>query len=231
MVGYVAALWRYPVKSMLGEELDVVEIESRGVVGDRSWAVRTPEGKFGSGKTTRRFERVDGLFDYRASYAGETPCIRLPSGVVVRGDEPDVDTALSTAAGRPLVLAREADVSHFDSAPVHVMTTSSLRWLGTCLGDRAADARRFRPNIVLETEGDDRLEDGWLDRTLSIGEVELRVVARTKRCVMTTLPQEELASDPEVLKTLARENDACLGVYAEVLRPGIVRIGDGAEVR
>ena len=66
MIATVVELWRYPVKSLLGEELDQVEMEERGVVGDRLYAVTDREGKLGSGKTTTRFRRLDGLFELRA---------------------------------------------------------------------------------------------------------------------------------------------------------------------
>ena len=76
----VSKLWRYPVKSMLGEECSSVEVAARGVRGDRLFAVRDAEGKFGSGKNTRRFRQIDGLFAFRASYSSEWPDITFPDG-------------------------------------------------------------------------------------------------------------------------------------------------------
>ena len=63
-MGRVRSLWRYPVKSFLGERCDILELETRGVVGDRRWAIRDAQGRFGSGKDTRRFRRIDGLFEF-----------------------------------------------------------------------------------------------------------------------------------------------------------------------
>ena len=63
MFATVAELWRYPVKSLLGEQLQEVQVEERGVVGDRLYAVTDRRGKLGSGKTSRRFRRLEGLFD------------------------------------------------------------------------------------------------------------------------------------------------------------------------
>lgn len=230
IVGRIAALWRYPVKSMGGEKLAAATLDERGIVGDRAWAVRTSDGKLGSGKTTRRFERVDGLLGFRVSYVGETPLIQLPSGATVRADSPVVDAVLSDVAGTPLTLVREAAISHFDSAQIHIVTTSSLRWLAARTGTDSVDARRFRPNVVLETSGDECIEEAWVGRTLRIRETELTITARTVRCVMTTMEQADLPADPSVLRTLADQNEACLGVYAQIVRAGSLTLGDAATL-
>lgn len=230
IVGHVSALWRYPVKSMGGETLDAATLDERGFMGDRVWAVRTTAGKLGSGKNTRRFEGVDGLLEFRVSYDTQTPSIHMPDGAIVRADAPDVDARLSEAAGTPLTLVREAAISHFDSAPVHVLSTSSLRWLAARTGSDSVDARRFRPNIVLETPGAELVEDAWIGRTLRIRDVELVVTKRTERCVMTTMAQADLPADPSVLRTLAAQNEACLGVYATIARIGSLAVGDAASL-
>ena len=125
----VAALWRYPVKSMGGEQHDAVTVDERGVVGDRAWALRTPEDKLASGKTTRRFQRVGGLLEWSATIDGEVPLLRAPTGELLRGDDAGVHDALSAQIGTPLRLSRETDIEHHDAAPLHLLTTASLRWL------------------------------------------------------------------------------------------------------
>ena len=111
-VGVVAELWRYPVKSMLGEQCGQVVMEDRGIAGDRLYAVRDGDGKFGSGKNTRRFRRMDGLPGFRARYDGIIPVMTFPGGHQVRGDDPLADAHLQRALRRPDVgLAREAGVS------------------------------------------------------------------------------------------------------------------------
>ena len=94
--GHVVALWRYPVKSMLGEQCDAVEIDNRGVVGDRVFAVRDPEGKLGSGKNTRRFRSIDGLFGFRARGEGDVE-IAFPDGRRMKAGDPAIHEALSAA--------------------------------------------------------------------------------------------------------------------------------------
>ncbi len=85
-IGSVATLWRYPVKSMLGEPREYLDIDTRGVVGDRRYAIRNAEGKLGSGKSTRRFRRIDGLLRFRAAYNGDAAEITFPDSWVTAGD-------------------------------------------------------------------------------------------------------------------------------------------------
>lgn len=241
MIGVVASLWRYPVKSMRGEHCDRLWLDQRGVIGDRLYAVRDEAGKFGSGKTTRRFRRIDGLLRFRAVYDRDSnddpPLLTFPDGTTQRGDDPAIDAALSSWLGLPVTLSREAAISHFDAGPLHLLTTASLctlRTLGasflTGTEDRAEavlDGRRFRPNILIESEADGFPEEAWQGQELAVGaDVRLRVVERTERCVMVNLAQDDLPADARILRAVARVNAACLGVYAEVLRPGVIGTGD-----
>jgi uncharacterized protein len=225
----VATLWRYPVKSMLGEPCDQVELNTRGVRGDRQFAVRSADGKFGSGKNSRRFRHIEGLFTFRARLAGEWPEITFPDGRRLRADDPAIDSALSTALGEPVTLAREGEVSHFDASPLHLVGSRSLEWLKSRLPESHVDERRFRPNITLITE---ESELSWVGRILQIGNsVKLRITAPTGRCVMTTSAQTDLPFDPKILRCIAQEADEDFGVYAEVLQPGRVSRGDPVLLR
>ena len=222
---HVASLHRYPVKSLVGERLEVAGVVERGLRGDRLWAVRDEDGKLGSGKSTRRFRKMEGLLDLAASYDGDVPLISFPDGRGLRGDDPTIDDALSAHVGRPVTLAREAAVSHFDDGPVHLVTTGSLRAVGQHLGE-PVDARRFRPNLVVDTEDSEGLvEDTWVGHRLQVGEVLLEVVAQMPRCGMVNLPQVGLGAT-RVLDVVGDLNDANLGVLATVVTPGRVRVGD-----
>jgi uncharacterized protein len=230
-VGLVLRLWRYPVKSMLGEECDSVAVSKRGIEGDRLFAIRDANGKFGSGKTTRRFRQIDGLFGFRASYRGTVPEIVLPSGCRMRGDDPHIDATLSDALHQPVTLAREAGISHLDAGPVHLLTTSSLAWLMGALAGAQVDERRFRPNVLIDIPGDTQVERDWLGRTLAIGhDVVVRVTSLTERCGMVNLAQTDLPMEPRVLRRIAHDGDLKFGVYAEVLKIGMVRRGDGVAL-
>jgi uncharacterized protein len=109
--GSVAALWRYPVKSMLGEEVNAAEVTERGLLGDRQFAVVDPAtGKVAGAKNPRKWGN---FLDFRAAYAepprtGVTlPAVRvmLPDGRVVLSDQPDLPEILSSALGRDVALA------------------------------------------------------------------------------------------------------------------------------
>lgn len=225
---HIAVLRRYPVKSLVGERLEVAEVVERGLRGDRLWAVLDADGKLGSGKSSRRFRKMEGLLDLAASYDGDVPVVSFPSGRSLRGDDPAIHQALSEHVGRPVTLGREAEVSHFDDGPVHLVTTSSLRAVGERLGEEV-DPRRFRPNLVVDTGDQDGLvEDSWVGERLQVGDVVLEVTDRMPRCVMVNLPQIGLAAT-RVLEAVGDLNDANLGVLAAVVTPGRVRVGD--EVR
>jgi uncharacterized protein YcbX len=231
VLGIVARLWRYPVKSMLGEQCEHLDLNTRGVEGDRLFAIRDANGKFGSGKSTRRFRRIDGLFGYRAFYAGNVPIILFPDGRTVRGDNPDTHAALSNTLGQPVTLAREAGISHLDAGPVHLLTTAALAWLRAAIPDVYADERRFRPNLLIDVPGETQVERGWLGKGLAIGEeVRLRVHAATERCGMVAFAQADLLDDARILKCITQEADLRFGVYAEVLVPGRIKRGDSVTV-
>jgi len=220
--GPIVRLWRYPVKSMLGEVCEALTLDARGVAGDRLYAVRDAGGKFGSGKSTRRFRRIDGLFRFSAAYAGDVPRITFPDGRAMAGDDPRIHAELSGALGQPVTLAREAGVSHLDAGPVHVLTTASLAWLRERLPSTSIDERRFRPNVLVDVPGAAQAERLWVGRTLAIGGVRLKVHEFTERCVMVGMAQSDLADDPRVLRSIADESGLDFGVYAEVVVPGLI---------
>jgi uncharacterized protein YcbX len=222
----VLELWRYPVKSLLGERLELVEVEERGIRGDRLFAVTDRDGKLGSGKTTRRFRRLDGLFDLRARSDDGHVFVTLPNGRELAVGDSRLNEFLSERYRDELRVLEESTVPHHDAAPLHLLTTASLRWLQAHLPGSIIDRRRFRPNILLDEAGDHVVEDGWVGRRFALGNAVVKIVERTERCVMTTNPQEELPLDSAVLRTVTRLNDLCLGVSATVDQPGTVRVGD-----
>ena len=224
-VGRVSLLRRYPVKSLSGEDRDELYVDARGVAADRLWAVTDPDGKLGSGKSSRRFRKMDGLLELAATYDGDVPVIAMPDGTTVRGDDPAMHDALSAHVGRSVRLAREDGVPHFDDGPVHLVTTSALAAVTTAHGS-PVDVRHFRPNVVLDTGSEPGFpEDGWLGRRLTLGDVELEVVAPMPRCVMVTMPQIGVAGERHLLQTVTDAHDTDFGILAEVRRPGLLTVG------
>lgn len=230
-IGVVKNLWRYPVKSMIGEPRRRLLFDHRGVEGDRLFAVRDEHGKLGSGKNTRRFVKIDGLFEFRAVYDGSVPIITFPDGRAVRGDASSIHSELTEALGQSVMLAREQAVPHFDTDSVHLVTTASLDWLKSKLPGSVVDERRFRPNVVIEAEGSGMIEQDWIGKRLRFGrDVTLEVTRPTERCLMTNFAQPGIPEDKNIFATVGREADLKFGVYAKVLVGGSVSCGEMVEV-
>ena len=234
MLGTVDALWRYPVKSMGGERHGSLTLDERGVVDDRRWALRTADRRLASGKTSARsarFQRIDGLLDWAVTLDGEVPVITTPAGEELRSTDADIHDRLSAQLDQPVTLEVEEDDPHFDRAPIHVLTTASLRWLRSLLPESAIDERRFRPNVLLDVAGDTPVEADWIGHDLHLSaDVVLRVRELTERCVMTTLAQLDLPKDPLVLRAIAQHADARFGVYADVVQGGSISVADPVAV-
>ena len=130
--------------------------------------------------------------------------------------------------------------SLFDLFPVSVITTSTLERLGEIQPESRFHERRFRMNVTVGTERAGFLENDWVGRDLAIGDaVRLGVALPDPRCVMTTLAQDDLPKDTDVLRTLARHNKIqvgtagefpCAGVYAVVETPGTMRVADPVAI-
>jgi len=121
--------------------------------------------------------------------------------------------------------------TYFDAFPLMLLTDSSLRRLAALAQGSAIDARRFRPNFLIAVGGEDRfVETGWRGRRLRVGGLVAEITIDTMRCVMTTLPVDELPKDPRIMRVLVREARQCLGSYAKVVEPGTVSIGDPVEL-
>lgn len=219
----VSEVRRYPVKSMGGESLERVSLDPRGIVGDRWYAVTDDDGRLASGKDSRRFRRRDAVFDWSAAMVGSAVTLRGPTGEWPAGD-PALDSALSDAMGDRVRLLAEADVQHQDGGQVSLVGTASLTWCREHLGVDA-DPRRLRVNLVVETT-DPFEEEGWVGSSLGIGSAGLRLVERIPRCRMVDLAQDGLDSTTPWLKALGGDRELCLGVYADVVTPGAIAVGD-----
>jgi uncharacterized protein YcbX len=122
--------------------------------------------------------------------------------------------------------------TYFDAFPLHLLTTATLATLAAHEPGARFDVRRFRPNVVIETPADVRglAEVDWCGRTLAVGGARVQVTVPCVRCVMTTLPQAELPKEPRVLRTIVREAAQNLGVYATVVAPGEMAVGDSVTL-
>lgn len=228
MLTTVTALHRWPVKSMAGERLDAVDLDARGLVGDRWWAVVDEDGRFASGKSTRRFRRRDAVLRFAAS-TGPDGTVR-----VARGDrtwtvgDPALDAALSAEEGVPLTLRTEGDVPHQDDGAVTVVGSATLAWVADRFGGDP-DPRRLRANVVLATD-EPFVEESWLGRVLTIGTAALTLVEPAPRCRMVDLAVDGAPAAYPWLRGLTEQRDGCAAVYADVHRPGRMAVGDVAEL-
>ncbi|SCF03314.1 MOSC domain-containing protein [Micromonospora mirobrigensis] len=222
----VVEIRRFPVKSLLGERLTAVDVEYRGLSDDRRWAVRDPDGKLGSGKNTRRFRRMPGLLDLRGRSAVPVPIVELPDGRVFPVDDPTGHAAVGAALGRQVTIAPEVDVPHHDEGPVSLITTAALGRLAELTGEPVEPAR-FRANLLVDVPGTGFPEDDWLGRDLRVGaDLVLRPQARQTRCVMIDQPQGDLPEHGALLRTVAEHHGMTFGLWATVVRPGQVAVGD-----
>jgi len=251
-MGWVSQTWVYPLKSMQGTQVPHIDIAADGVTGDRRWALIDVEtNKVLSAK------RVARLLDASVDFAGT---ITLPDGTQVVIGEPDTDTTLSQWLGRPVVVGSADDSAGLayemtfdppnddaelfdipvpagtfvDLAPVHLITTATLRAGAASYPELNFDVRRFRPNLVIDTgDNDPFVEDTWAGATLRVGGAVLAVTQPTVRCAMPLRPQPGLESQPELFDALSNLQDHLpnhLGVYAEVVEPATVRQGDLVEL-
>jgi len=240
--GRVIALWRYPVKSFLGERLDDVTFGPDGVEGDRGFAVRDAES--GHVLSAKKFSM---LLTARARTEDGAVTLNLPDGSDIAVNDPVVHGRLSAWLGRDVTVGRAGGEARpeiegdngvfrgraggfFDSSAVHIVTTSTLQRFTEWHPDGIFDARRFRPNIVLETSGHGFVEEGWLGMVLRVGEVDIEITKPCSRCVMTTHAMDDLPVDRDILRTVNARNDEHVGVYGIVRRPGVVRVGDEASI-
>jgi uncharacterized protein YcbX len=305
-IGRVLEIWRYPVKSMQGQQLDFCTVEKSGIHGDREWALR--DDTAGEITGARKFPiLLQCTVRYRREPSiGEVPHVDVtfPDGSTLGSDAGDINARFSALLGRPVSLwprqpatnrahhrrsqpgvammgaigksrtvrraiqglmrstgmdkamrdelSREADEplpdmgdfsaemlefatlpgTYFDAYPVHLLTTASLAQMSRVNPSSIWDSRRFRPNVLIESTQDlsGLVELSWLSRTVRLGEVELKCETPTVRCGMPTRAQADLPNDPTILRTIVRNANQHLGVYASVIARGRLRIGDPVEV-
>jgi uncharacterized protein YcbX len=256
------SLWRYPVKSMQGEEINASAVTFKGLLGDRAYALMDAEdGKTVTAKNPKKWPT---MFQFRAAFAEPSmetvPPVRIttPDGIVLDSRQADLNAILSQALGRTVTLEDmppaephldeywpdAADVpglphsddvtdeatlenTFFDLAILHVLSTATLEALRDAYPAGRFEARRFRPNLMVDAGSVPFAENAWIGRTISIGEeVKLSITGPCPRCIMTTLPQGDLPKDPGILRAAVQHNGGNVGIYASVLQGGVIRRGD-----
>ena len=207
----VGEIWRYPVKSMGGEQLDATALTADGIPGDRIVHARDARDVL-----TARSHPA--LLGFHATLGPD--------------DEPLVDgrpwsseavaARVRQAVGAQVRLARYDGPERFDILPLLVATDGAIAKLGM-------DRRRFRPNILVSGVPGDA-ERSWPGKSLRIGKAVIGVASLRQRCVMTTYDPDTQVQDVSILRRIVREAGGRLALDCRVIEPGRVAVGDPVEL-
>jgi len=225
---------------MAGELLDVARLGWHGIEGDRRFAFRRLADKSGfpwlsASKLPQLLLYKPLRLDSNANNENGEPLpthVRTPDGKEYELQSDELRQEISSRFGSDVELM---NLRHgiFDEACISVIS------LGTVHGveresARGIDRRRFRPNIMIETNGDEPFaEDAWVGRTLIFGEANsgpappaaIGITMKDERCVMVNFDPDTAEKDSEVMKTVVRMNENYAGVYATVVSAGELRVG------
>jgi uncharacterized protein YcbX len=257
VIGQVDSLWRYPVKSMRGEEMEEMFAGYAGVYGDRLFAFKTSVGPKGFPYFTGRDQRQ--MIRYRARFRdpdkaarpvnlleaesnGAAPLsaneeelmidVETPDGKVFAINDPALTDDLRTGLdGKHELTLLRSDRALVDCGPLSLFSIQTARKLAEETGS-AIDKRSFRANVYLDlTSLDAFAEDEFVGRRLRIGsKAVITVLKRDSRCMMITLDPDSAEKTPAILKNVAQAHDGKVGVYAAVLTEGMIRKGDPVEL-
>ena len=257
IVGKVESLWRYPVKSMRGEELDEMFVGYAGVYGDRLFAFASSANANGFPFFTGRDQRQ--MIRYRARFRNPekaarpvnlsdaekhnaTPLYAAPNDLMVDIETPDgktfaindpalIDNLRENIDEKHQLTLLRSDKAITDCRPLSIFAVQSAKTLGEETG-MSVDKRRFRANVYLDLNSSwGFVEDTFVGKTLRIGpKVVVSVVERDPRCMMITLDPDTAEKSPAILKAVAQAHEGMAGVYGAVLAEGMIRKGDSIEL-
>jgi uncharacterized protein YcbX len=237
-IGHVEAIFRYPVKSMGGERLEVANLGWHGLEGDRRLAFRRMDDR--SGFPWLSASKLPDLVLFAPQRGedgarGDLPThIRTPDGKEMPVFGEDLATEIGRRHGAPVQMMQ---LKHgiFDEASLSVIASDTMSEIGRLAG-RSLDVRRFRPNVVVRLLRPVPFqEDEWLGGVLSFGEGDdapaITVTMRDIRCSMVCLDPDSASSAPEVLRAVVRANQNTAGIYGAVTRIGRLAVGQTLFLR
>jgi uncharacterized protein YcbX len=257
IIGKVESLWRYPVKSMRGEELDEAFAGFSGIYGDRLFAFKSSASPKGFPYLTAREQRR--LLQYRprfrypdkaarpinfteAESMGANPVSADPAELMVDVETPDGETLAIDDRALIEMLRADIDQKHqltlmrseralTDCRPVSIFSLQSARQLSQET-NMPMDKRRFRANVDVDlTSAQGFAENQFVGRSLRIGpKAVVTILERDPRCVMITLDPDTGEKTPGILKKVAQAHDGMAGVYGAVLVEGVLHKGDPVEL-
>jgi uncharacterized protein YcbX len=257
IIGTVDSLWRYPVKSMRGEELEEMFAGYAGVYGDRLYAFDSSANGRGFPYFTGREQRQMLLYRPRfrfpdkaarpinlaeaeqrtAAPLSATPAelmldVETPDGEIFAIDDPALIEKLRAGidAKHELKLLR-SDRSLTDASPLSLFSVQTVRKLEE-ESDVAVDKRCFRANVYLDLPSRGAFaEEEFVGRSLRIGsKAVVAILKRDSRCMMITLHPDTAEKSPAILKTVAQRHGNMVGVYGAMLVEGMIRKNDPVEL-
>ncbi|MCP4357133.1 MAG: MOSC domain-containing protein [Chloroflexi bacterium] len=228
-VGHVKELWRYPVKSMGGEQIDEAHVYWYGIDGDRRAAFVRSDDRSGFPWLTAR--QIPKLALYRPFFTQPDDVLNSPVSVetpdshVLPLDSPYLQRELAQAYGQDVSLIRIAR-GIYDTLNLSLMSVATTEALAAAV-DFPLDGRRFRQNMIIETlDGRPFAEESWVGNVLLIGEVQIRLNQPIKRCQMINVDPVTAVREPRVLKMVAQSRNNCVGVACTPETIGFIRVGD-----
>jgi uncharacterized protein YcbX len=231
-IGEVEALYRYPVKSMMGESLDVADLGWHGLDGDRRLAFRRVGDRGGfPWLTASKLPQLILFAPQRRGPAadGDLPThVRTPEGEELAVFGQELAQEVGDRHGSPVEMTH-LDRGIFDEASISVITSATVSEVAR-LAAQPPDVRRFRPNILIASMRSIPFEeDEWAGGVVWFGETKERaaiaVTNRDERCSMVNFDPDSARPNPEVLKAVVRVRDNKVGVYGAVIRRGRVAVG------
>jgi uncharacterized protein len=237
-IGHVEAIFRYPVKSMGGERLEVANLGWHGLAGDRRLAFRRIGDRSGMPwLTATKLPELLLFAPHRCQddAQGDLPThIRTPDGEEMPVFGEDIAKEVGRRYRAPVQMMQLRHGT-FDEASISVIASDTVREIGRLAG-RSLDVRRFRPNVVVRLlRSVPFQEDGWLGGVLSFGEGDdapaIAVTMRDIRCSMVNLDPDSASSAPEVMKAVVRANQNNAGIYGAVTRIGRLAVGQTIRLR
>ncbi|MBO3745873.1 MOSC N-terminal beta barrel domain-containing protein [Streptosporangiaceae bacterium NEAU-GS5] len=238
--GTVAAIYRWPVKSLRGERLSAGLFDHRGLAGDRAYALIDERPDRGRNRLTVR--QVPGMLAWEAAYPATcdgspeppgTPILYEPSGAAWAWDDPGLPEALSESYGIPLSLRRRDGQQ--DRGPTILVTFEASRHALSKELEADVELTRFRPNVHLEMDAPAFAEESFGPGTvLTLGDAELSVTGEhTGPCIRCAVPSWDPHGRerwPQLQKHLIAAHDNKFGVIMRVTRQGAVAVGAEAAV-
>ncbi len=237
-IATISRLYLYPVKSMSGIAVEEAHVGLDGILGDRQYAfVRADKAASDSfpWMTARQSAR---MILYKPQFTQlptpdqpEPPVqVRTPENSVREISDASLCQELTTKTEPSLFLLRSAR-GLFDCQHISIFSLASVRALAAEAGC-AIDARQFRANVYIEPVSRRAFdEEEWAGSLLRIGsEVLTGVTQRDPRCMMINLDPDSGKQDARVLRAVAQRHDGQAGIYANVVRPGLIRVGDAIQL-